>query len=745
MANFGNNNLLGNQKRRNFIYNPAVSRPRDRNSSAAQPIVSTSGAQLRASVPNIITNESPYKRFKISHDLPRKGAEEIAAEEACRDLPIDAFDEEIDEDFDDDLLTAEQLDECDRIASKELQIQWTDPSADLTANLPQRNDHFSVSGNIVPCSSNLDPGQGSSDEDDVLATHCTQEYATSSTSSKVHTNLSGAAGFPVSNLKIARVPIVTIPQESENLVKVAKKDNSLLESFVGQSNSSSSFVPNTRNSNTECGGVGKAANPASNSGNNYCIAMGDHSDDRQLQSLRKEIEKLKSEFMTASAKVKTLEEEKFCKDGEIRILRDSLSYFEAEEKKRQGEVKAIVEKQAREQSQHEKELIKQVENLTTQIQFKDREISQMIEKNKKRASSSTEVSSTPQKKTVNLSEVFPTGNSFFQKTSPEAKVKSPRCTKTSTKDLKTPGKHNVQRVSEGDNSENSVQSGTSSGASTLERMKTQRREAEGSEREIVQLCTQSFPDVELVQNLLSPQDKECHVPYLENRMFNDGSIISLLTLDTSSVSSCNVTQRRALHETDTSCTLRLFDTQMTSKVQRSMAVLTQRGSLSNRHDNWLVLQTLSGLLNHCHTEHSSLGEIKNMSVHSRFKHHKLSAATNFLPLLQSHIALYVEQRMEGNDDNILSTCVLRNSPTPDSPEQKDSPGFESEHTKNLAVLQENALISLRLLNILVLYSCDVCDCVLKSARSFSETDSSHDEDKKVLETEDKRQRVNLSQ
>ena len=188
MANFSNNNLLGNQKRRNFIYNPAVSHPRDRNSSAAQPIVLTSGAQLRASVPNIITNESPHKRFKSSHDLPRKGAEEIAAEEACRDLPVDAFDEEIDEDFDDDLLTAEQLD-------------------DFTANLPPRNDYFSVSGSIVPCSSNLDPGQGSSDEDDVLATHCTQEYATSSTSSKVHTNLGGAAGFPVSNLRIARVPI----------------------------------------------------------------------------------------------------------------------------------------------------------------------------------------------------------------------------------------------------------------------------------------------------------------------------------------------------------------------------------------------------------------------------------------------------------------------------------------------------------------------------------------------------------
>ena len=74
--------------------------------------------------------------------------------------------------------------------------------------------------------------------------------------------------------------------------------------------------------------------------------------------------------MAANDKVKTLEEEKFCRDGEMRILRDSLQHFEAAEKKRQAETKAQEMQRIREQSEREKDLEKQIESLTTQIQFK---------------------------------------------------------------------------------------------------------------------------------------------------------------------------------------------------------------------------------------------------------------------------------------------------------------------------------------------------------------------------------------
>ena len=308
--------------------------------------------------------------------------------------------------------------------------------------------------------------------------------------------------------------------------------------------------------------------------------------------------------------------------------------------------------------------------------------------------------------------------------------------------METPGKNNSQRLSEGDNSESYVQSATSSGASTIERTRAQRRDAEVRERQAAQLFSQNFQDVELVQNLISPQEKELNIPFQEpyNRTLNYGSIISLLTLDRSSLSSCSVTQRTTLNDTDTSHTLRLFDTQATSKLQRSIAVLTQKDSLSDNQDNSLVLQTLSVLLNHCHTQRGS----ENMTLPSSSKHCMLSPATNFLPLIETHIANYVEQRTDSGDENFLGTCLPRSSPTPDSPDPRDNPSFESDHTRNLAFLQEIALISLRLLNIIVLYSSEVREFVLKSARVFSEIESDHENDK-MVDREDERQKVNIVQ
>lgn len=735
MANSGNNNLLGNQKRRNFIYNPAVSRTRDRTSFAAQP--ATSGALFRSSVPSV-PHESAYKRFKTSHDLPRKRSDEFAAEEACRDLPPDAFDEELgalDDGSDDELLTAEQFDECDRIVSRELQTQSRAP-ANFTSNSPQKIEGRGVSGNDVPSSSHVDPDQELSD-DDSLATHCTQDYAvsvcqnlTTAASSKAHTSVSDMVGFPVSCSTTLQAPAVRHIQENVDVVKPVKQTDSLLESYVDQCNGSNFFIPDTNLDSR-----GKIASLASDNSNNYSARVV-YSEDREMQTLRQEIEKLKADCLTATAKVKTLEEEKFCKDGEIRILRDSLQHFEVEEKRRLGEAKAVEIQQAREQSQREKDLEKQVENLTTQIQFKDREISQMIERRKKRASSSTEASSPSKKKSVNSSEVFPTGSSFFQKTSPEAKVKSPRSIKT--------GKQNSQRLSEGENSENSALSGTSSGASALERMKAQQREADASEREIAQLCAQNFPEIELVQNMLSPQDKEYHLPFQhpENKALNDGSVISLLTLNTPMPNPYNITQRTSLNETDASHTLRLFDTQATSKLKRSIHEVIQNDSSSSAHINSSVCQTLTGLLNYSHN--TSLGESKSTAVSSKFKqNHYLPAATNFLPLLESHIVHYVEHRTESNEENIPATCLARHSPTPDSPDSKDSTVSESDHTKNLAALQETALISLRLLNILVLYSSGVCDCILKSARVFNETEVNQDENDKEMDTEEERRKVQI--
>ena len=720
MSNFSNNNLLGNQKRRNFIYNPVATRSRDSSSFAAQPGSSTSSdVQPRTN----INHESPYKKFKSSHCLPDKRAEEIAAEEACRDLPLDAFDEEFDaleDDCDEELLTAaEQLDECDPVASRKLETQRNNPT-ELTSNLPLRNENYSSASKDVFYPSRLSPGDCSDDNDD---TKNTQEYVVNTS----YSSLSDTVGCPVNSTREFRAPIVTHLEEDASVCVKYVKPSTKSDHCNG-----SVSLPS---GHTRANSVGKMSILNSSSSRNATVTS--HPGDGQMENLRKEIERLKANFATASSKVKTLEEEKFCKDGEIKILRDSLEHYQADEKRRQGEERAVQEQQAREQSQREKELEKQVENLTTQIQFKDRDISQMIEQNKKRTASLTEGSnSSPKMKTVNLSEVFPTGTSFFQKTSPETKIKSPRCIKQSSKDLKTQSRHNSQRLSEGENSENSVVSDNSSGSSSLERMKTQQRETNISEKRFVQLHVESSLEVELVQNLLAPHEKELHL-HDPVRAFNEGSIISLLSLDRPFANSHPALQKSTPTETNVSHTLRLFETQGTSKMQRSMGTVTQK-DCSISSDNTLVMQTLYELLNQCQVDRDLKGVIPTLKLND---HHHLPKAINFLPLLECHILHYIEQRTETTDDNILSTCLPRGSPTQDFLEPKDGLGFESEHAKNLATLQTTALIALRLLNILVLYSCEVCECILKSARAYG--DSSEDENDRVMERKGEMAKVEI--
>ena len=725
MSNFSNNNLLGNQKRRNFIYNPVATRSRDSSSFVAQPESSTSsGVQPRAN----INHESPYKKFKSSHRSLDKRAEQIAAEEACRDLPLDAFDEEfeaLEDDCDEELLTAaEQLDECDGVASLKLETQRNNP-AEFTSNVPRGIENYSSASKDVFYSSRLSAADCSGEDENDDTTN-TQEYVVNTSYS---TSLSDTVGFPVNSSREFRAPIVTHPEEDASVkyVKPLTKSNPglLTCTFVEQRNGSVSLP----SGHTRANSVGKMS-ILNSSSSSRTTAVTSHPGDGQMENLRQEIERLKANFAAASSKVKTLEEEKFCKDGEIKILRDSLERYEAEEKRRQGEERVVQEQQTREQSQREKELEKQVENLTTQVRFKEQEISQMIEQNKKRTVSLTEGSnSSPKRKTVNVSEVFPTGTSFFQKTSPETKIKSPRCIKQSSKELKTQSRQNSQRLSEGENSENSVVSDNSSGSPCLERTKTQRRETNISEKKIVQLHVESSLEVELVQNLLAPYEKELHLLHDPARTFNEGSLISLLSLDRPFANSHPPLQKTTLTETNVSHTLRLFETQGTSKMalQRSTGTVTQK-DCSIGSDNTLVMQTLSELLNQCQVD----SHLKYVTPPSKLKDHRhLPKAINFLPLLECHILHYIEQRTETTDDNILSTCLPRGSPTQDSPEPRDGLGFESEHAKNLAKLQTTALIALRLLNILVLYSCEVCECILKSARTYA--DSSEDENDRVME------------
>ena len=152
---------------------------------------------------------------------------------------------------------------------------------------------------------------------------------------------------------------------------------------------------------------------------------------------------------------------------------------------------------------------------------------------------------------------------------------------TSDKDGETLGKLRSQRLSEGENSENSASGGSSGGgACVLKRIQCQQREAHTLERELVQLDTESLAETELVQNLLLPHDQEQNVPFLdiENDTLTDGSLISLLTCDMPNMSSSAYPRRSAVCTIDPSNTMHLFDTNTASKLKNSVEDFVEKDS-----------------------------------------------------------------------------------------------------------------------------------------------------------------------
>uniref|UniRef100_A0A673C247 Uncharacterized protein n=1 Tax=Sphaeramia orbicularis TaxID=375764 RepID=A0A673C247_9TELE len=78
--------------------------------------------------------------------------------------------------------------------------------------------------------------------------------------------------------------------------------------------------------------------------------------------------------------LKEVEEEILLKNGEIRVLRDSLKTAQ-QEKEAQRQNQALVETQRlREQSEKEKELSRKVQSLQSELQFKEAEINEMKSK-----------------------------------------------------------------------------------------------------------------------------------------------------------------------------------------------------------------------------------------------------------------------------------------------------------------------------------------------------------------------------
>ncbi|XP_029985841.1 ATR-interacting protein, partial [Sphaeramia orbicularis] len=101
---------------------------------------------------------------------------------------------------------------------------------------------------------------------------------------------------------------------------------------------------------------------------------------QQFTSDRQDYGLLETQHVELKRKLKEVEEEILLKNGEIRVLRDSLKTAQ-QEKEAQRQNQALVETQRlREQSEKEKELSRKVQSLQSELQFKEAEINEMKSK-----------------------------------------------------------------------------------------------------------------------------------------------------------------------------------------------------------------------------------------------------------------------------------------------------------------------------------------------------------------------------
>ncbi|XP_051932933.1 ATR-interacting protein isoform X2 [Hippocampus zosterae] len=135
----------------------------------------------------------------------------------------------------------------------------------------------------------------------------------------------------------------------------------------------SGFQPSTRENNGGLGGKSGRwgapdKEPTGRSGNRPG-QIGAHREDTYIL--------LEAQHADLRRKLKEVEEEIVSKNGEIRVLRDSLRGAH-QEKETQRQALALLERQKqREQSDKEKELNKKVQSLQSELQFKEAEINEM--------------------------------------------------------------------------------------------------------------------------------------------------------------------------------------------------------------------------------------------------------------------------------------------------------------------------------------------------------------------------------
>lgn len=624
MANWNCNDGFKQQKKRNFVYKST--------SQSKNPVPKDQkfGRNVSTTQISVSAYSSPRKKMRSSYSFYDKSrSDQKAAEELCSDLPIDAFEDDVLGDFGDDL-TAEQL--CE-VAEQTEQQAYTQ----------------SLSVSHTKIATNVPKNAGNGLEKDYFGDFDEELAVNNSLLVKAEHN---GSYFPYSSKGSGtEVKVEEIPTKKTAVL------------FSAESCATNQFATTSRSFGSE----------ASNS--SFAMANNKFLDDKKYQ---RQIKDLQEELQKTQKRIKDLEENNYEKDGNLKMLQDSLDHFKSEESKNKEKLRNLEEQKRAEIKELQKNHAKTMEQLNSKICFQEQEIKQAKEQRQASVRNHENSAESPKRNKLNKpvnSSVIPTGQSFFEKSSIDSR--SPKIRKSS-KLQQSPEKHH-NRI-------------------TIPVIKEEVSSQE-TEKRVMRIKDSSgkASNVEVAQRLFKLPNTELTdicIKYEASPL--NQSLLPLLKLNVNATAA-EVSKSGA-----------------NTNLQNPEQIGLNTALMSSEPDSQEVCQAIKGIQEMVDTNVLSLKVDDNyLQLVNNYKVSNivdsscsLKSAVSLLPLLEHHITQYTELRADKDEDNMMSTCP--SSPS-DVSELKDK-----ESVVALSLAFDGAVQSLRCLDVLASYSVEVCEVLFNS-------------------------------
>lgn len=571
---------------------------------------------------NVSSYSSPRKKLRSSYSYYDKSrSDQKAAEELCSDLPLDAFEDGFLDDFGDDFSTEELC----QVAEQTEQQVLTQSISKVTKpanNLPKQNVQNNGNGFEEDYFGDFDQDLDLADSESLLANNgCNQSH-------------------------------FSIPSKEND---IPSEKTAILFSAEGQSDNQTHY---------------SFTNGASTASNKFKFG----------QKTTEDLQLLQEKLIQTENRIKELEELNYSKDGNLKMLQDSLEHLRSEEIKHKEKLRNIEELKRTELKELHKNHAKTVEQLNSKICFQEQEIKQAKEyRQAKLHESNMESPKTSKPHKLSANSVIPIGQSFFEKGATESR--SPKLKKL-PKVQKSPEKIPLES------------------SSTKEEIPKRTLEKQSLRAKDVSSKT---TNVEVVQRLFKLNNTELTgvCTRHETSPLNQ-SLLSLLRLNLNAT-----TSELGQMEDGISLHNALVDQEFLSTA-----------TLSSEFKSREVCKAIEGIQELINTnQFTSKTDGINLKLVNNFKASDildssqiLKSAVNLLPLLECHISRYAELRVDKDEDSFLSTCPP--SPLGDLSDLKDKDSIAA-----LSLAFDTAVQSLRCLAVLVSCSDEVCEVLLKAAKT----------------------------